>query len=121
MWSFKVIRSRDDLEALEAFYSGIMGLPLIGKEQGRHVFFRVGDESVLLIFNPQVILQGGMLPAHGTKGPGHFALGIRAELLDVWRQYLVEKDIEIEKEVVWPRGRERETERAPRFLFVISS
>jgi catechol 2,3-dioxygenase-like lactoylglutathione lyase family enzyme len=40
----------DDLQAAETFYHAILGLPVIGKEPGRHVFFQVGEASVLLAF-----------------------------------------------------------------------
>ena len=41
----------DDLDRAEAFYRDVLALEVIGKEPGRHVFFRAG-EGVLLIFNP---------------------------------------------------------------------
>ena len=93
----------DDLELAETFYQGILGLELLGKEPGRHVFFRVG-QSVLLIFNPESTGRGGLFPAHGAKGPGHAALGISPESLDIWRSRLQEHGIQIEKEVTWPLG-----------------
>jgi catechol 2,3-dioxygenase-like lactoylglutathione lyase family enzyme len=95
----------DDLDAAERFYVDILGLALIGKEAGRHVFFRVGVGSVLLIFRPQSTLDGGSgFPPHGAQSPGHFALGIKADSLDSWRQYLRHKGVTIEKEISWPRG-----------------
>ena len=93
----------DDLDAAEAFYRDVLGLEVIGKESGRHVFFRVGD-GVLLAFNPDATLKGDMLPPHGARGPGHFALGVRAEALDDWRERLEGHGVVIEKEVEWPRG-----------------
>ena len=80
------------------------GLEIIGHEAGRHVFFRVGAAGVLLVFNPQATLQGGLLPAHGVRGPGHFALGVRADDLPAWRERLAACGVEVEKEVRWPRG-----------------
>ena len=56
----------------------VLGLEVIGKEAGRHAFFRVGV-GVLLAFRPEATLKGDALPAHGARGPGHFALGVRAE------------------------------------------
>lgn len=94
----------DDLEAMEAFYSRVLHLERIAKEDGRHVFFAAGPSSVLLIFKPQATLKGDFLPAHGTTGPGHVAFGIRRESLDAWRNHLVEQGIAIEKEYTWPRG-----------------
>jgi catechol 2,3-dioxygenase-like lactoylglutathione lyase family enzyme len=81
----------------------VLGLEVIGKETGRHVFFRVG-EGVLLAFNPEATLRGDLLPSHGARGPGHFALGVRAEALDVWRDRLERHGVVIEKEMTWPRG-----------------
>jgi len=94
----------DDLDRLESFYSNLLGLPVLGREKDRHVFFRVGSGSVLLAFKPESTLKGDVLPAHGAKGPGHFAMGIRADLLDSWRQHLLASGVAIEKEVQWPRG-----------------
>jgi catechol 2,3-dioxygenase-like lactoylglutathione lyase family enzyme len=93
----------DDLERAEAFYRDVLGLEVIGKEAGRHVFFRAGDR-VLLVFRPEATLKGDILLAHGATGPGHFALGIRKEALDTWRRRLAEHGIAIEQEADWPRG-----------------
>ncbi len=94
----------EDLEQIERFYTDVLGLSVIGKEPGRHVFFRVGKASVLLAFNPKATLAGGNHPAHGATGPGHFAFGIRAESVDAWRNWLTEKGAPIEKEIKWPSG-----------------
>jgi catechol 2,3-dioxygenase-like lactoylglutathione lyase family enzyme len=93
----------DDLAAARAFYRDVLGLEVIADEQDRHVFFRAGDR-VLLVFRPEVTLEGETLPAHGTQGPGHFALGIRRESLDGWRRHLTAHGVAIEQEVDWPRG-----------------
>ncbi|MCL4855032.1 MAG: VOC family protein [Bryobacteraceae bacterium] len=93
----------EDLDTVEAFYRDVLGLEIIAKEAGRHIFFRVG-ESVLLVFRPEATLKGGMLPPHGTRGPGHFALGIPTDSLEAWREHLRVHAVEIEKEVEWPRG-----------------
>jgi len=94
----------EDLEQIARFYSDVLGLPVIGRELGRHVFFRVGKGNVLLAFNPETTLAGGVLPAHGTRGPGHFAFGIQAETMDGWRKWLTEKGVAIEKDMTWPGG-----------------
>jgi catechol 2,3-dioxygenase-like lactoylglutathione lyase family enzyme len=93
-----------DLDAAERFYADVLGLPLLGRDAGRHVFFRAGAAGVLLIFDPRATAAGGDLPAHGATGPGHFALGIRPETLGDWREHLAAQGIAIEKEVTWPRG-----------------
>jgi catechol 2,3-dioxygenase-like lactoylglutathione lyase family enzyme len=94
----------DDLEEAEAFYRTILGLRVIGKEPGHHVFFQVGGNNVLLAFVPDATLKGDVLPSHGAKGPGHFALGIRFEELTAWQEKLQEHGVSIEKEVQWPSG-----------------
>jgi catechol 2,3-dioxygenase-like lactoylglutathione lyase family enzyme len=94
----------DDLDRAEQFYRDVLGLAVIGREPGRHVFFRVGAGSVLLAFNAGATLKGDLLPAHGARGPGHFALGIPASTLGEWRDRLPERGVLIEKEVVWPGG-----------------
>ncbi len=94
----------DDLDRAEAFYRDVLGLIPIGKESGRHVFFRVGESDVLLLFLAEETLKGIQLPAHGAIGPTHFALGISARALDEWRTRLERRGVSIEKEVEWPRG-----------------
>lgn len=94
----------DDLDRAEAFYHQVLGLPVIARESGRHVFFRVGAASVLLVFNAATTLKGDQLPAHGASGPGHFALGIPAGTLEEWKERLRINQIVIEQEVRWPAG-----------------
>jgi len=94
----------EDLERIKRFYMDVLGLSVLGREPGRHVFFRVGKGNVLLAFNPKATLVGGILPAHGARGPGHFALGIPANVLDAWRARLIGKGVAIEKEMAWPGG-----------------
>ena len=94
----------DDLDQAERFYHDVLGLTVWGKEAGRHVFFQVGDRDMLLVFRPATTLQGEDLPAHGTSGPGHFALGIAAEEFDAWRERLREHDVVIEHEQTWTSG-----------------
>jgi catechol 2,3-dioxygenase-like lactoylglutathione lyase family enzyme len=94
----------DDLEQAEAFYRDVLRLAVISREPGRHVFFRVGERNVLLAFRPDAALKGDLLPSHGAKGPGHFALGIASADFDAWREQLVAHGVVIEQEVQWPRG-----------------
>ncbi len=93
-----------NLVEAEAFYLQLLGLPVIAKDPERHVFFRVGDDCVLLAFLPDATLVSDQLPSHGSKGPGHFALGIPKGSLEDWKTYLTENGVLIETEVKWPRG-----------------
>jgi catechol 2,3-dioxygenase-like lactoylglutathione lyase family enzyme len=54
----------EDLQATDAFYRTVLGLPVLGKEAGRHVFFQVGEASVLLAFLAEATLKGDQLPPH---------------------------------------------------------
>src|ERR1700712_1570503 len=94
----------DDLQAAATFYGTVLGLRVIGKEPGRHVFFQAGEAGVLLAFLAVATLKGDKLPPHGATGPGHFALGIEAGDFDAWRELLRGHGVAIEKEVGWPRG-----------------
>jgi catechol 2,3-dioxygenase-like lactoylglutathione lyase family enzyme len=94
----------DDLDRADAFYAGILGLEPIGREPGRHSFFRVGRDNVLLLFNPASTIKGDILLAHGAIGPGHVAIGIPADALEEWKRWLIEHHVAIEQEVTWPRG-----------------
>jgi catechol 2,3-dioxygenase-like lactoylglutathione lyase family enzyme len=93
----------DDLDRAEAFYGDVLGLVLFKREPGRHAVFRVGD-GVLLLFNPDETIKGTHPPAHGSKGAGHFALGIARESYEEWRKHLLQHGVTIESEVNWPAG-----------------
>ena len=55
--------------------------------------------------NPiEIQLIGDDFPAHGSRGPGHFALGIRPKSLDAWRKHLTSSGVAIEQERSWPLG-----------------
>ena len=54
----------DDLQAAEAFYGTVLGLRVMGKEPGRHVFCQVGQANVLLAFLADATLKGDHLPPH---------------------------------------------------------
>jgi catechol 2,3-dioxygenase-like lactoylglutathione lyase family enzyme len=98
-----------DLEAAEAFYSGPLGLEVIAREAGRHVFFRAG-RGVLLVFDPKAtavkasLVNGAPIPLHGARGPGHVALAIREEDRAGWCEKLRAAGVAIESEVAWPEG-----------------
>jgi catechol 2,3-dioxygenase-like lactoylglutathione lyase family enzyme len=93
-----------DLDALERFYTEVMGLPVILRADGRLVALRAGH-ATLLLFDPAVTREaGGMVPAHGGSGAGHVAFVIEDEACDAWRRRLAEHAVAVEKEVAWPEG-----------------
>lgn len=98
-----------DLDAAEKFYTDVLGLDLLGKVDGRHLFFRCGD-GVLLIFNaeatkvppaPDARLK---VPPHGTVGDGHLCFAASADEIGRWRAHLERKKIVIESDFEWPQG-----------------
>lgn len=97
-----------DLPAAEKFYTGLLGIPLHSKLEGRHVFLRCGDRMVLL-FDAEVtaVSAGGPkdAPTHGAKGEGHLAFAVRNSEIERWKQHLTENGVEIEKEIHTRGGR----------------
>ena len=93
----------DDLDQAELFYTTVLGLKLFAKEPDRHVFFRCGDQ-MLLIFNPARTIKETEVAPHGATGPGHVAFAVPMTELDQWAARLRLANIRIEKEVTWPKG-----------------
>lgn len=97
-----------DLDAARAFYGGVLGLPVVTSEAGRHVFFRCGNQ-MLLIFNPDQTAAGSTdphlpVPPHGAHGPGHACFRASAAEIAMWRQHLEAAAVAIEADFQWPRG-----------------
>ena len=98
-----------DLEAAEKFYTGVLGLHLLGKVEGRHIFFRCGP-GVLLVFNAEAttvpLAPDARLPVppHGAVGEGHLCFAATAVEIAGWRAHLEAKKIAIESEFEWPQG-----------------
>ena len=99
----------EDLEAAEAFYSGVLGLEVLTRDPGRHVFFRL-DDAVFLVFRasststPQPERKGVTMLQHGAVGVGHVAFAATHDEIDEWRAHLEASGIEVEEEVAWPNG-----------------
>jgi catechol 2,3-dioxygenase-like lactoylglutathione lyase family enzyme len=98
-----------DLGKAEAFYGDVLDLALVGKVEGRHVFFRCG-EGILLIFNAEATEAPPApdaklpVPPHGARGPGHLCFSATAEEIDRWKAALAAKGIAIEADFEWPQG-----------------
>lgn len=98
-----------DLDAAERFYAETLGLQLIAKVEGRHVFFRCG-EAVLLLFNAEATKvppkPGARLPvpAHGMTGQGHVCFSATADEIEQWKAHLESRGIAIEADFEWPKG-----------------
>ena len=103
-----------DLDAAEAFWTGVMGLRVFQKVEGRHVFFRVVEGQpvqVLLVFDPDATVQPPRadarlpVPPHGAKGAGHYCLAVPPHAMDAWRAHLEAAGVTIETDFHWPNGR----------------
>lgn len=92
-----------DLERAERFWRRL-GLPLVGRTEGRHAFFRAGTD-LLLLFDPRETVSSEGVPAHGAVGAGHVALAVPdAGALQRWRAFLGEAGVAVEREKEWPGG-----------------
>ncbi|HEY7634575.1 MAG TPA: VOC family protein [Gemmatimonadales bacterium] len=99
----------DDLDSAERFYRDVLGLEVLTRQVGRHVFLRCG-EGMVLLFNPvatadPAISTGGpaMVP-HGARGPGHLAFRLPERDIQRWLAHLSASGVPIEAEVHWPQG-----------------
>jgi catechol 2,3-dioxygenase-like lactoylglutathione lyase family enzyme len=98
-----------DLDGAERFYREVLGLEVLTRQSGRHVFLRCGPGMVLL-FNPEAtadpaIASGGPpVPSHGARGPGHLAFRLPERDIERWRSHLTVSQVPIEAEVTWPQG-----------------
>jgi catechol 2,3-dioxygenase-like lactoylglutathione lyase family enzyme len=103
-----VLYSRD-LDAAEVFYRDVLGLAWVAKVDGRHVFFRLGQQ-MLLIFNPEVTVIPPdasahlPVPPHGAIGEGHVCFRASAAEISAWRRQLKDAGIAIEADFEWPNG-----------------
>ena len=95
---------------MKRFYMNILGLEFVSEEKDRHVFLKAG-KNMLLIFNPIKTLDNikddSKFPIHGAFTPPsiiHFALEIDKKNYNSAKYTLNEKNVKIEREVVWEKG-----------------
>src|SRR5260370_29791662 len=93
----------DDLEQAQSFYTGVLGFELFAKEPGRHLFFKCGNQ-MLLIFDPNRTLNETEVAPHGARGPGHVAFAVPLAELEEWASRLRSNGTKIEDDVSWPKG-----------------
>lgn len=92
-----------DLDKAEDFYHKKLGMPVISKEKGRHIFFRCGS-SVLLCFDPEATKNETTLPPHFANGKQHIAFEVEAADYARAKAELAEKGIQITHEQPWKDG-----------------
>jgi catechol 2,3-dioxygenase-like lactoylglutathione lyase family enzyme len=97
-----------DLDAIERFYTGVLGFSVHSRAGNRHVFFKCGD-GMLLVFNPHETVKPPAsanlpVPPHGATGPGHVCFRAGATEIDAWIAHLTARGVAIEADFVWPSG-----------------
>ena len=94
-----------DLEKAFQFYHIKLGLPLISRADGRHIFFRAGT-SVLLCFIPESTAKEQVLPPHFGGGNQHLAFEVGPEDYTKWKNKMEEAGISIIHQEKWKDGLE---------------
>ena len=74
-----------DLDRTQHFYKEKLGLEIIAKVEGRHIFFRVGS-SVLLCFIASATENNSHTPGHGASGRIHFAMEVNKAVVNCKRR-----------------------------------
>jgi catechol 2,3-dioxygenase-like lactoylglutathione lyase family enzyme len=92
-----------DLDQAHNFYHGLLGLPIISRVEGKHIFFRAGT-SVLLCFNPEDSRNKKSPPPHFAKGKYHFAFEVAEADYLIEKQKLISNGVKITDEVEWRNG-----------------
>jgi catechol 2,3-dioxygenase-like lactoylglutathione lyase family enzyme len=100
-----------DLDAAEAFYGTLLGLPKVTRVGNRHVFFRL-QGAMLLIFNPAETTHPPAptalpVPPHGCIGQGHVAFAATSAGIDRWRAKLQAAGVAIDADFRWPGSNAR--------------
>jgi catechol 2,3-dioxygenase-like lactoylglutathione lyase family enzyme len=95
----------DDPARAAAFYSEVLGLPLLEEPDELAAVLGLEDGSVLLIFNPALsAAPGRRVPSHGAEGAGHVAFAVRDGELDAYAEDLRLRGVEVEREIEWKPG-----------------
>jgi catechol 2,3-dioxygenase-like lactoylglutathione lyase family enzyme len=102
---YETVIYADDVPAVVAFYSEVVGLREIEAPAPDSAAFRLDDGTLLLIFRPSMSsAPGRLVPAHRTTGAGPLAFRMGEGELDPFTEGLSAKGIEIEREITWPLG-----------------
>ncbi len=98
----------DDLERAVKFYTSVLGLRLMGREE-RMASIDAGESTVLLLFRrgasiDGIVTAGGTIPPHDGAGPWHLAFAVDAADFEAWLSHFERVGVEVESVVDWPRG-----------------
>lgn len=94
----------NNLAVARKFYTEVLGLTIAAEQTDRHLFFRVGNQ-MLLLFDPRESSKPlGTIPPHGTQGAGHVCFAITDVELSDWQSQLEAHGVAIESIHEWPEG-----------------
>lgn len=89
-----------DIDKAEEFYHKTLGLPMVSKQEGRHIFFRTGS-SMLLCFIAENTKNETRFPAHFGEGKQHMAFGVPLKDYEAWKARFNQLGITITHEHTW--------------------
>jgi catechol 2,3-dioxygenase-like lactoylglutathione lyase family enzyme len=99
---YETVVYASDVDCTAAFYRDVLDLRQIQGPDEHSAALRLGDGSVLLIFDPgRSSTAGRAVPAHGALGAGHVAFGVGPGALSGWRRRLSELGVALEQEQRW--------------------
>ena len=93
-----------DLEQAKTFYQTVLGAELDSEQQGRHAFFRIGRQMLLLFVANASRELDGDIPPHGADGAGHLAFSAPHKSLPAWEEQLARHGVTIEYRKQWSNG-----------------
>ncbi len=89
-----------DIERTYDFYHDKLGFSVVSKVEGRHVFFRVG-EDMLLCFLPESTKKEKVLPPHFAYGIQHIAFWTSNDDYEELKEQMQSSEIKITHEEYW--------------------
>jgi catechol 2,3-dioxygenase-like lactoylglutathione lyase family enzyme len=85
------------------FYVELLGMRIIGRNEGRFLFLRAGG-SVLLLFEREAARRQESPPPHGCSGPGHVCFRVPRSAYREWSAHLEASGVHLIEETRWPSG-----------------
>jgi catechol 2,3-dioxygenase-like lactoylglutathione lyase family enzyme len=93
----------DDLEKSMDFYTGVLGLDVVGSWDDRLSALRLADRQILLLCRKGA--SASMNPGgHDGDGRLHLALAVSKPELAAWEEWLEKCGVEIEERTSWELG-----------------
>ncbi|MCA9175072.1 MAG: VOC family protein [Planctomycetales bacterium] len=93
-----------DLDEAKHFYITVLGAEVGSEEHGRHVFFQVGRQMLLLFVADVSRDPVGAIPPHGCDGTGHVAFAMAHDEISSWSEQLAAHGVEVVQRLDWPNG-----------------